>query len=425
MNPVLIKPEGDAGSQVVVMGRPWRAVRTVSDGERKQHLWAQVTAALDRLRARHDLVVIEGAGSPAEINLRSRDIVNMAVALYANVPVLLVGDIDRGGVFASLVGTLVLLEERERQQVKGLVINKLHGDARLLQTGLDMLEARTHVPVLGVVPYLRGLHIAEEDAMALEDAAAVSPDGAIDIAVIRLPRISNFDEYDALSLEPGVHVRYVRDARELGRPDAVILPGTKHTLADLRWLCTKGLDRRIVDLARQGVAVVGICGGYQMLGLEIADPLGVESAGGERLDGLGLLPLATEFAAAKTTRQVRAETLSGPGFLALAAGTPVAGYEIHMGHATQAGGSPLFRLSHRQALDGAIDPAGRVWGTYLHGIFDNTAFRRAWLRNLGWSPPDEDVDLAAIRQAAYDRLAAAVRASLDMSRLRQIVGLEW
>ena len=425
MNPVLIKPEGDARSQMVVMGRPWQALPEMSHVERKQHLWEQVTAALDRLRSRYDLVVIEGAGSPAEINLRQSDIVNMAVALYANAPVLLAGDIDRGGVFASLVGTLVLLEERERHQVKGLVINKLHGDVRLLQSGLEMLEKRCNVPVLGVVPYLHGLHIAEEDSVALEDAAAVSPDGAIDVAVIRLPRISNFSDYDALPLEPGVQVRYVSDARELGRPDAVILPGTKHTLADLRWLYSRGLDRRIMDLARQGVAVVGICGGYQMLGREIADPLGVESAGGERLVGLGLLPLATEFATAKTTHQVRAETLSGPGFLAMAAGTPVTGYEIHMGRSMRAEGEggPLFRLSHREALDGTIDAAGRVWGTYLHGIFDNTAFRRAWLQSLGWSPPDEDVDLSVIRQAAYDRLAAAVRASLDMPRLRRIIGL--
>ncbi len=424
MNPVLLKPEGDARSQVVVMGRPWQTLSAVSYYERKQLLWEQVTAALARLRAQYDLVVIEGAGSPAEINLRQSDIVNMAVALYASAPVLLVGDIDRGGAFASLVGTLVLLDEAERRLVKGLVINKFRGDLRLLAPGLAMLEERTGTPVLGVVPFLPQLQIAEEDSVALDGvpAAAGAPAGALDVAVIRLPHISNFDDFDALALEPGVQVRYVDSARGLGQPAAVILPGTKHTLSDLRWLRGQGLDQRIVELAWQGIAVVGICGGYQMLGLTIADRLGVESQDREQLPGLGLLPLRTEFVAAKTTHQVRAEALPGPGFLALVAGMPVSGYEIHMGHSERVGSElrPLFKFAHRQTLDGAIDAAGRVWGTYLHGVLDNTAFRRAWLQSLGWSPPDRDVDLGAIRQAEYDRLAAAVRSSLDMAQLRQI-----
>ena len=427
MNPVLLKPEGDARSQVVVMGRPWQTLPATSYYERKQILWQQVTSALTRLRVRYQLVVIEGAGSPAEINLRQTDIVNMAVALHADVPVLLVGDIDRGGVFASIVGTLVLLESEERRLIKGLVINKFRGDVHLLQPGLDMLEERTGVPVLGVIPCLHQLHIAEEDSVALEGAPSTAGlAGTLDIAVIRLPRISNFDDYDALALEPGVQLRYVGTARELGRPAAVILPGTKHTLSDLGWLRSQGLHRRITDLAWQGTAVVGICGGYQMLGRTITDPLGVESPAGEQLPGMGLLPLATKFAPAKTTHQAQAVALSGPGFLSGAAGTPVSGYEIHMGHSERVGDGarPLFKLSHREALDGAVGAAGRVWGTYLHGVFDNTAFRRAWLQSLGWSPPDQEVDLAAIRQAEYDRLAAAVRSSLDMSRLRQIVGLE-
>jgi adenosylcobyric acid synthase len=427
MNPILLKPEGDARSQVVVMGRPWETLPATSFYERKQLLWEQVTAALARLRAQYDLVVIEGAGSPAEINLRQSDIVNMAVALHADAPVLLTGDIDRGGVFASLVGTLVLLDKAECRLVKGLVINKFRGDLRLLEPGLAMLEERAGVPVLGVIPWLPQLQIAEEDSVALDAAPTATdvPAGTLDVCVIRLPRISNFDDYDALALEPGVQVRYVDSARGLGRPAAVILPGTKHTLADLRWLRAQGLDRRIVELALQGAAIVGICGGYQMLGLTISDRLGVESQGGEQLAGLGLLPLRTEFAAAKTTHQVQAETLPGPGFLALAAETQVSGYEIHMGHSERVGSQarPLFKFSHREALDGAVDAAGRVWGTYLHGVFDNTAFRRAWLSRLGWSPPDQDVDLSAIRQAEYDRLAAAVRSSLDMDQLRQMVGL--
>jgi adenosylcobyric acid synthase len=427
MNPVLLKPEGEARSQVIVMGRPWQSLAAVDYYERKQILWEQVIAALARLRERYELIVIEGAGSPAEINLRESDIVNMAIALHADAPVLLVGDIDRGGVFASLLGTLMLVEAEERRLIKGLVINRFRGDVRLLESGLEMLEERAGVPVLGVVPYLHDLHIAEEDSVALDGVqAATGPDGVIDVAVIRFPRISNFDDFDALDLETGVRVRYVGSVRELGRPDAVILPGTKHTLADLGWLRSQGLDRRIVDLAWQGTAVIGICGGYQMLGGAISDPAGVESPAGERSEGLGLLPVATEFAPVKATHQVQALVLSGTG-----TGTEVAGYEIHMGQSrlTDDKARPLLRLTQRSgqpvgAFDGAVDAAGRVWGTYLHGIFDNTDFRRAWLRGLGWSPPEQEVDLPAVRQAAYERLAAAVRSSLDMKRLRQIVRLE-
>ncbi len=432
MNPVLLKPEGEARSQVVVRGRPWETLTGMDYYERKQILWEQVTAALARLREQYELVVVEGAGSPAEINLRESDIVNMAVALHADAPVLLVGDIDRGGVFASLLGTLMLLKDEERRLVKGLVINKFRGDLRLLGRGLEMLEERAGMPVLGVVPYLHDLYIAEEDSVALDGSLTKTALwGKIDIAVIRFPRISNFGDFDALALEPGVQVRYVGTVRELGRPDAVILPGTKHTLADLGWLRGQGLDRRIVDLAWQGTAVAGICGGYQMLGRRISDPVGAESPAGEQGVGLGLLPVVTEFAPVKATHQVQARTLSGPG-----SGAEVIGYEIHMGYSHPADGAdwnspnvrPLLQLLQRSgqavdALDGTVDDSGRVWGTYLHGIFDSTDFRRAWLRSLGWSLPEQEVDLAAVRQAAYDRLAAAVRASLNMDSLRRIVGI--
>ena len=429
MNPVLLKPEGEGRSQVVVMGHPWQSLPAGDYYERKNFLWETVTSALARLRAAYDLVIIEGAGSPAEINLRESDIVNMAVARHAKSPVLLVGDIDRGGVFASLVGTLVLLEEEERCLVKGLVINKFRGDLRLLQSGLEMLEERANVPVLGVIHYLHDLNIAEEDSVGLDDLSGApdapgAPDD-LDIAVIRLPRISNFDDFDPLALEPRVKVRFVSNRRELGVPDAVILPGTKHTLADLNWLHSQNLDTRIGDLAREGVAVVGICGGYQILGLTIADPLGVESPAGEQLPGLGLLSLTTEFAPAKATFQAGATVEAGPGFLSAVAGTTLTGYEIHMGHSRLSGEGvwPLLALTHRDGFDGAIDASGRVWGTYLHGIFDNTGFRRAWLKSLGWTPAGEEIDMAAIRQAGYDRLAAAVRASLDMPQLQKMIGI--
>ncbi len=249
MNPVLLKPEGDTGCQIVVKGRPWKTLRAPDYREMRHPLWEQVTAALSRLRSRHDLVVIEGAGSPAEINLHDSDIVNMAVALHATAPVLLVGDIDRGGVFASLVGTLALLEDGKRSLIKGLVINRFRGDLELLRPGLTMLEERVGLPVLGVVPFLHDLRIAEEDSVALDRAPVARTCNAIDLAVIRLPRISNFDDFDALDLEEGVRVRYVDAARELQRPDAIILPGTKHTLADLDWLRARGLDHCIVALA--------------------------------------------------------------------------------------------------------------------------------------------------------------------------------
>ena len=431
MNPVLIKPEGDARSQIVIMGRPWQTLAATDYYTRKHLLWRVVTKALRRLRSRYDLILIEGAGSPAEINLRESDIVNMAIARQAGAPVLLVGDIDRGGVFSSLIGTLILLEEEERELIKGVVINKFRGDFRLLGSGLEMLKERTGIPVLGVIPYLKGLHIAQEDSVALDiPEEPTGPVQEIDIAVIRLPRISNFDDFDPLKLEPGVTLRYVSTVRQLGSPAAVILPGSKHTLSDLAWLRRQGLDRRIVDLAERGVAVVGICGGYQMLGKSIADPLGVEAKAGPEIRGLGLLPVKTEFSCEKSTHQVAAEVLSGPEFLSGITGVLLAGYEIHAGRSlpTNDQVQPLFRLLRRdgrsvKALDGATDATGNVWGTYVHGLFNETAFRRAWLSSLGWTPSGREWDLASLRHTEYDRLAVTVRESLDMPLLRSIVGL--
>ena len=429
MNPILLKPEQDARSQVVVMGRPWAALAAGEYYRRKGELWSVVTAALDRLRERYDLVIMEGAGSAAEINLRESDIVNMAVARYASAPVLLVGDIDRGGVFASLVGTMVLLEEDERRLIKGFVINKFRGDAALLRDGLAMLEERTGVPVLGVVPFIRDLQIAEEDSVALGEPLRrlhkPSQGGEVDIAVVRLPRISNFDDFDALALEEGVQVRFVDSLDRLGCPQAVILPGTKSTIADLLWLQRVGLARAICELAEKGIPVAGICGGYQMLGRTISDPDRVESAEGQ-VEGLGLLPVDTVFEAVKATYQVRARIETDRGFFAEIEGQEIAGYEIHMGHSR--GGKPAFRLSARggqpvDAPDGAVDERGRVFGTYLHGLFDNPNLRRAWLRSLGWDAAFSDLNMTEVREREYDRLAQQVRESLDMARLYQIVNL--
>jgi adenosylcobyric acid synthase len=458
MNPVLLKPEQDARSQVVVMGKPWATLAAGKYYQRKSELWSVVTAALDRLRERYDLVVIEGAGSPAEINLRESDMVNMAVARYARAPVLLVGDIDRGGVFASLVGTMVLLEEEERRLIKGFVINKFRGDVALLHDGLTMLEERTGVPVLGVVPFIRDLQIAEEDSVALgeplrrrcpelaeglrivlatgrfstgEDAlglkAVAKPwQGCeVDIAVVRLPRISNFDDLDALALEEGVQVRFVDSPDQLGYPQAIILPGTKSTIADLLWLRRVGLARAICELAENSIPVVGICGGYQMLGQTISDPNGVESAAGQ-VEGLGLLPVDTIFEEVKATYQARARIETDRGFFAEIEGQEIEGYEIHMGHSR--GGEPAFRLLGRgdqpvDVSDGAVDQRGQVFGTYLHGIFDNPNLRRAWLQSLGWDAAFSGLSMTEVREQEYDRLAQQVRESLDMERVYQIVGL--
>ncbi len=430
MNPILLKPEQDARSQVVVMGKPWAAIAAGEYYRRKGELWPVVTAALDRLRERYDLVVIEGAGSPAEINLRESDIVNMAVARYARAPVLLVGDIDRGGVFASLVGTMALLEEDERRLIKGFVINKFRGDVSLLRDGLAMLEQRTGVPVLGVVPFIRDLQIAEEDSVALDDVSRAEDRGQgirdrVDIAVIRLPRISNFDDFDALALEAGVQVRFVDDPDRLGCPQAVILPGTKSTIADLLWLRRVGLARALCELAENGTPVVGICGGYQMLGRTISDPEGVESAEGQ-VEGLGLLPVDTVFEVVKATYQVRARIETDRGFFAEIEGQEIEGYEIHMGHSR--GGEPAFRLLARgdrpvDASDGAVDQKGQVFGTYLHGLFDNPNLRRAWLRSLGWDAAFSGLSMIEVREREYDRLARQVRESLDMERVYRIVGL--
>ncbi|MDH4138902.1 MAG: cobyric acid synthase [Anaerolineae bacterium] len=431
MNPILLKPEQDARSQVVVMGKPWTTLAAGEYYRRKGQLWSVVTAALDRLRERYDLVVIEGAGSSAEINLRESDIVNMAVARYAGAPVLLVGDIDRGGVFASLVGTMVLLEKEERRLIKGFVINKFRGDVALLQDGLTLLEKRTGVPVLGVVPFIRGLQIAEEDSVALGEPLRrlrIKPSQGceVDIAVVRLPRISNFDDFDALALEEGVQVRFVDGPGQLGHPQAIILPGTKSTIADLLWLRRVGLAKAIYELADNGIPVVGICGGYQMLGRTISDPNGVESAEGQ-VEGLGLLPVDTIFETVKATCQARARIETNRGFFAEIEGQEIEGYEIHMGHSR--GGEPPFRLLARSeqpvdAPDGAVDERGRVFGTYLHGLFDNPNLRRAWLRSLGWDAAFSGLSMIEVREQEYDRLAQQVRESLDMERVYQIVGLQ-
>jgi adenosylcobyric acid synthase len=428
MNPILLKPEGDARSQVVVLGKPIGSLGAVEYHARKPELRQMVRGALDRLRSAHDLVIIEGAGSPAEINLKDRDLVNMFVAGIADAPVVLVGDIDRGGVFAAFVGTMELLEPHERARVGAFLINKFRGDVSLLTSGLEFLEKRTGVPVLGVLPYVQRLRIADEDSVSLEKRRHVRPtkDG-LDIAVIRLPRIANYDDFQPLEHEPGVTVRFAEHADEIAGADLAIVPGTKSTASDLQWLRSTGLAEALVARARRGEPVLGICGGCQMLGVAIADPLHVESDA-DLTEGLGLLPHRTEFGREKRTAQVRARA-STSTFL-IEAGEEIAGYEIHMGRLDRPAGSPpAFAIVERNGrldddLDGGVSDGGAVIGTMLHGLFDDARVRATLTAHLRRrrglpEPPASVVEPAGDE---FDRIAAVVRASVNMDLLWRLVG---
>ncbi|MDT3428931.1 adenosylcobyric acid synthase [Paenibacillus forsythiae] len=428
MNPILIKPTRDMTAQVVVHGRPHAEMS--ARRYREEYLpiaEAIVREALDRLKSGYDAVVIEGAGSPAEINLKDRDIVNMRLAEWADAPVVLVADIDRGGVFASIVGTLELLEPHERSRVKGFIINKFRGDVTILQPGLDWLEQRTGIPVLGVIPFLNGIDIEAEDSVALDHQVdSPNPAADIDIAIIRLPRISNFTDTDPLGAEPDVRVRYVQSPGELGNPDVILLPGTKNTLADLGFLRESGLADAVRNKVESGARLVGICGGYQMLGARLSDPHQVESEEGEAA-GLGYLPAETVFYPDKRTQRVSGTvTCNHPEWLKLQ-GISVEGYEIHMGRTEKLEPvNGLFQLGGHE--DGILSVDGRVWGTYLHGIFENDAFRRKWLNLIrqekGLAPLQTDIHFRSRKTAAFDRLADHVRAYLDIDQIYRIAGLK-
>ncbi len=429
MNPVLIKPEADAVAQIVVMGKPWARLPAGEYMRRRSELWEIVTQALDSLRAQYDVVVVEGAGSPAELNLRGGDLVNMAIAAYADAPVLLTGDIDRGGIFAQLLGTHMLLEESERRLVKGFIVNKFRGEPRLFEDGVRILEEKSGVPVLGVMPFIHDLHIADEDSVELDAPTRGEQARALlDIAVVRLPHMSNFDDFDPLRGEADVAVRFVDRVEDLHTPpDLVILPGTKTTSADFEFLRARGLAARIVKLAEQGTPVLGICGGYQMLGTDIHDPLHTES-GAEHVSGLGLLPTVTSFAADKQTVRTRGHIAVDRGLFAHARGRQVTGYEIHMGQ-TQVQGEPLIHVAARgdqaaDASDGAVDASGWVAGTYFHGLFDDDGLRDTLLTNLAARRHAERGTAAPFdREAMYARIAQVARRNLRMDEIYALAGL--
>ena len=430
MNPILLKPEANARCQVVVSGKPATTITAGEYGPYAEKLIPIVKASLNRLRSAYDIVIIEGAGSPAEINIMEHEIVNMRIARLAEAPVLLVGDIDRGGVFASLVGTLALLGEAERDYVKGFIINKFRGNVALLQPGLDQLEKYTSRPVVGVIPYYHHILIPEEDSIQQVDWPKRDTDGeTVNIAIIRSPRLSNSTDFEPLQQEAGVHVCYVKTPAEIGNPDAIIVPGTKSTTADLAYLKQSGLAESIVNQARSGTPIIGICGGFQMLGKEIKDPHHVESDE-STVTGLGLLDAITVFQLQKTNCQVKARVLSNDGFLEGLREEEVTGYEIHMGQTTGNNTRPLFSVTPKNKgqadyIDGAMTSDGLVFGTYLHGLFDNDNFRHAFITKLrkrkGLSAmPGTPV---ADRQKQYDALADLVRQSLNMKFIYRICGL--
>lgn len=437
MNPVLLKPTGNSCSQVIVDGKPIgnMSAREYHKGKSVQ-LFGHVTAALTRLQQQFDTIVIEGAGSPAEINLKEDDIVNMRVTKYLQAPVLLIADIDRGGSLAALVGTLELLDEEERALVKGLVINKFRGDVTLMTPAVDFLEQKTGKPVLGIVPYLEHLGIDDEDSVSLEEkeheAEQQKQEKELRLAVVETPKISNFTDFDALADEPDAEVLYVRDAEELlaAAPDVILLPGSKNTTEDLLHVRESGLEQAIRRLVDGGTPLVGICGGYQMLGEEIADPHHTESSH-DVVKGLGYLPMKTVFAEEKRTVQVAADCPGMEFYDGVLMGKGLSGYEIHMGRTVFT--APVrhpFHLTRQgenavNIWDGALSEDGRIFGTYLHGVFDHDGFRRQFLNVLrlhrGLRPLPVQRNRHLEKERAYDRLAETVRKSLDMEKLAAIM----
>ena len=441
MNPILLKPEGSSRSQVIVMGHPLSTMEAREYYRDRSAMLAIVQQALETLRATYDLVIIEGAGSPVELNLARYDLVNMRVAQLADAPVLLVGDIDRGGIFASLLGTLMLLAPDERARVKGLIVNKFRGDMALWRDGEQLLAERSGLPVLGTLPFYQHIRIAEEDSVALEEGTAAilqagRSDDQLEIAVVRLPYLSNYDEFDALAAEPRVHLRFVASPSELpANPDLIILPGTKNTLADLAWLWRQGLARYIRHLAKNGCALLGICGGYQMLGERVHDLVGSEAEVGTVEPGLNLLPIETYFlpTSEKQTVQSRvriARSARRGLFAHLDDAQDLHAYQIHLGRTRAIAthgrlpGSPAFEMHGLNATDGWVREDGWCAGCYLHGLFENDEFRRGVLQALAERRSVPFGEVAPFnRQAEYNKLADLLQQSLDMQQLKAVCDL--
>ncbi len=429
MNPILLKAQGESGCQVVIHGKVYKSMKAREYYAFKNQAWEAAKASFDSLSAKHDIIVIEGAGSPAEINLMDMDIVNMHVAKYAKAPVLLVGDIDRGGVFASLYGTVKLLG-KDRRHIKGFIINKFRGDADILNPGLDMIREKTAIPVIGVLPYFDCTGLPEEDGLALSRSESINASTGKDIriVIVRLKYISNFTDFDALMHEPDAEVIFSDNPADIENCDMVIIPGTKNTVKDLLHLRETGLDKSIERAHVKGIGIVGICGGYQMLGRRICDPHGVESPHRE-IEGIGLLDIETNFENTKTTCRVEA-SIAGEHFPFCASNTEthLHGYEIHMG--TSSGDIGIFRLSRLpdhgdEIFDGSIK--GHCWGTYIHGIFDDDSLRRSIINGLRskkhLAPLESGINYAAIKDRAIDGIASMVKENIDMDFVDRLLKL--
>lgn len=457
MQPILVKPKGDGLSQVVVRGKPIGDMG-YQQGSEEYIKWALdiIKGSLNRLKDKYEIVVLEGAGSPAEINVKKRDLANMKVAALNKTPVILVADIDRGGAFASLVGTLQLLEAEERELVKGFIINRFRGDVDILQPGIDFLEEYTGRPVLGVIPYLRDIILPEEDSVSLiKQEGRSTLQEEIKIGVIRLPHISNFTDFASLAGEPDVSLTYIEEAAELTELDLIIIPGTKSTTTDLEYLKKTGLAERIMELSRDGMPVMGICGGFQMMGRRLLDPHHTEGPI-EEISGLGILPVETTFLPEKTTHQVKAR-VTGQGLLLSGLKDQIVeGYEIHMGESrylsrsrsqaqsqtqsclqSQSPSQPYFispfRIYKRSGQrvdvrDGAVSESGLHFGTYIHGIFNNDHFRRSFLNRLrkikGLSPEGSGFSYRQKLDADYDKLAEIVRENLRMGLIYDLLKID-
>ncbi|EAC4529963.1 cobyric acid synthase [Listeria monocytogenes] len=422
MNPVLLKPTNDRQSQVIFMGAILDNMDAVTYHDFKQTLIPKIQAVYQSLADENDIIVLEGAGSPAEINLNDRDIVNMGMAKMVDAPVVLVADIDKGGVFASIYGTIMLLNEEERARIKGVIINKFRGDVALLQPGIDMIEELTNVPVIGVIPYAN-LQLEEEDSVSLSGKNyAPDSNALLDIAIICLPRISNFTDFHSLEIQPEISLRYIRNLADFGKPDLVIIPGSKNTLEDMGFLEESGLKKAIQNFAENAGKVIGICGGYQMLGQKMLDPNQVESKQLE-IAGLGLLDTETIFLDQKRTTQITGVTHSGEA---------VEGYEIHMGETKRGEStSPFCKIkavngNEETHQDGAISANKNIIGTYIHGIFDNDVFLGNLFDELLTRKnqsiyPHEIINLKEHKEQEYDKLAALLEANIQMDQLEKIM----
>lgn len=423
MNPILLKPTSDVGSQVILNGVVYKNMTAYEYHNYKPELKDIIAKAYNKLDSSFDIVVVEGAGSPAEINLRENDIVNMGLAEIIDTPVILIGDIDRGGVFASIYGTIMLMTEQERKRIKGFIINKFRGDVEILKPGIKMLEELTKLQCLGVIPYIK-LNIDDEDSVT--DRFSCNSTGDINIAVIKTPYISNFSDFTPLEMEDGVKITYATSREQINDADLIILPGSKNTIKDMMYISNNRLDKAIFRKHKEGTPIIGICGGYQMLGNQIEDPNNIESSVG-RINGLCLLDIKTVIKEKKQTKQVSGKLINSLSFFNLNENIIVSGYEIHMGETEVFGDShSVFELENGR-LDGAVNRSGTVFGTYLHGIFENDELRRSIIKTLkdkkGIVEDNSQLNYKELKDNEYNKLAKTVKDNVDLNKIRTIMGL--